>query len=91
MQETATVLTVLSVDVASLGNCYNAGTCLQQELRLQVEIAVHGGGHIYVKVRKAAWPHRISCGESGASDPDSGSLGLSSAIFTRHGFPLCLT
>lgn len=53
MQETATVLTVLSIDVASLGNCYNAGTCLQEELRLQVEIAVHGGGHIYVKVHKA--------------------------------------
>lgn len=87
MQEIATVL---SIDVASLGNCYNA-QILQEELRLQVEIAVHGGGHIYVKVHKAGWPHRISCGESGASDLDSGSLGLSSAIFTRHGFPLCLT
>lgn len=32
----ATVLTVLSIDVASLGNCYNAGTCFQEELRLQV-------------------------------------------------------
>lgn len=85
MQEIATVLTVLSIDVASLG------TCLQEELRLQVESAVHGGGHIYVKVHKAGWPHRISCGESGASDPDSGSLGLSSAVFTRHGFPLRLT